>query len=77
MTEIARRRRFLKGCVAAWAALPLLARGQPGDVATIMHVRDASIARLPASAEAQKSFDSPAPRAANAGRWNARAPLPF
>ena len=42
-----------------------------------MHVRDASIARLPANAEAQKSFDSPASRAASAGRWITRTPLPF
>jgi hypothetical protein len=77
MPEIARRRRFLKGCMAACAVLPLLARAQPGDAATVMHVRDASIARLPANAEAQKFVDSPAPHAANAGRWNARAPLPF
>ena len=42
-----------------------------------MHVRDASILRLPANAEAQKQFESSAARAAQPGRWNARAPLPF
>ena len=74
----ARRRTLCKAALAALAAAPALSRAQPNDAgATVMHVRDASIARLPPNAEAQKSSDSPAPRAARAGRWSARAPLPF
>ena len=76
MIKSPRRRRVLKAVCAGLAVLPALARAQAGDT-QIMHVRDASIARLPANAEAQKFFDSAAPRAAQAGRWNARAPLPF
>ena len=32
---------------------------------------------LPATAQAQRVFDSPAPRASNLGRWIERAPLPL
>lgn len=76
MIESARRRTLLKAALAALAAAPALSRAQSAD-AVIMHVRDASIARLPANAEAQKSIDSAAPRAAQPGRWTACAPLPF
>jgi N-acetylneuraminic acid mutarotase len=42
------------------------------------HLRDASVNAPPAAVvEAQRVFDTPAPRAANQGRWVARAPLPL
>jgi hypothetical protein len=71
-----RRRTLVKAALAALVTTPALTRAQTPE-ATIMHVRDASILRLPANAEAQKQFESSAARAAQPGRWNARAPLPF
>ena len=74
----AQRRTLVKAALAAFAMAPAWLRAQAGnDGATIIHARDASITRLPPNAEAQKSFDSAAARAAKPGRWTTRMPLPF
>lgn len=69
------RRRFLAGMVVA-AATPALAQ-QAGNEPLYERLDKAGRIDLPAIAQQQRVFDSPAPRAENQGRWIARAPLPL
>lgn len=73
------RREFLLGAAAA-TALPRIARAQgTGDApaALFESLRQPGRIALPDVALRQRFVDSPAPRAANPGRWVPRAPLPI
>ncbi len=78
MTTLDRRRLLVSGA-AALAASPGLAQ-QPGhEHHGGAYERLAEPGRIPKPplAAAQNVFDSPAPKAANPGRWSEKAPLPM
>ncbi|MSO55116.1 MAG: kelch repeat-containing protein [Rhodospirillales bacterium] len=68
-----RRRNFVLSGLACLVA-PAVARAQHNHFESL---RQPGRIDLPAEAEVQRFFDSPAPRAANQGRWVTRAPLPL
>jgi N-acetylneuraminic acid mutarotase len=74
MTSLTRRSLLAAG---AGALLAAAARAQHHDHGQYESLREPGRIGLPEIAESQRVFDSPAPRAANPGRWIARAPLPL
>jgi len=76
------RRRVLAGSAALLAFSPVLqARAQQAGHANhgglYESLRNPGRIELPDTAQTQHVFDSPAPKAANQGRWVAKAPLPL
>ena len=70
------RRTVAIGLGSAFAA-PALAQ-HAGHDPVYSHLTDPNIKTAPADVmKAQHVFDSPAPKAANQGRWVTRAPLPL
>lgn len=70
------RRTFLAGGLAfVPAALALARSGDGHDAGLYESLRQAGRIDRPAQAATQHVFDSPAPRAANPGRWMPKAPL--
>ncbi len=70
------RRTLLAGSLAVLAG-PTLAQTGHEYHAPYESLRQPGRISLPEVANQQRVFDSPAPRAANAGRWIERAPLPL
>jgi len=72
------RRSFAAGLSVALTATAVRAQPAGHHDPLYSHLRDPGITAPPAQTlEAQRVFDSPAPRAANQGRWVTRAPLPL
>ncbi|MFN3656867.1 MAG: Kelch repeat-containing protein [Pseudolabrys sp.] len=68
------RRSFTAG-IALSLASPVLAQ-HAGHDPLYSGLRDPNLKDIPEEALSQRVYDSPAPKAANQGRWIARAPLP-
>ena len=70
-------RRSFMAALAATSATPAFAQ-HAGHDPVYSHLTDPNIKTAPADTmRAQHVFDSPAPKAANQGKWIARAPLPL
>lgn len=73
------RRRFITGAAAGLAAAPALAQ-QPGHEhhgGAYERLNEPGRIPKPALAATQNVFDSPAPKAADPGRWSEQPPLPL
>jgi len=70
------RRFFVAGGLAVVTTAVVAQTGHPNHEAAYESLRQPGRIPLPPVAEQQRVFDSPAPKAANPGRWMARAPLP-
>jgi len=68
------RRRFLIGGAGALLSSSVFSQADSGDA--YESLRKPGRIGLPERATLQRVFGSPAPKAANAGRWVSRAPLP-
>jgi hypothetical protein len=72
------RRLFVGGLGTLGTGLTAASAQHAGHDPMYSHLRDAGVTSPPADVlEAQRVFDTPAPRAANQGRWITRAPLPL
>src|SRR5512134_35250 len=71
------RRQFLLAGAALLAAANARAQGHAQHGGLYESLQKAGRIGLPEVAATQHVFDSPAPKAANPGRWLARAPLPL
>ncbi len=70
------RRSFLLGSAGLLVAGRGLAQGHAAHGGLYESLKEPGRIGLPESAATQHVFDSPAPKAASAGRWMPRAPLP-
>ena len=72
------RRLFVGGLGTVGAGLTAASAQHAGHDPMYSHLRDTGVTGPPADVlDAQRVFDTPAPRAANQGRWITRAPLPL
>ncbi len=71
-----KRRFFIAGGLAVIAE-PAFSQSGHGHHGLYESLREPGRIGLPPIAEQQRVYDSPAPKAANQGRWIARAPLPL
>ncbi len=77
MNPLPDRRHFLLGAVGTAFTSSVLGQGSPHHAGQYESLSQPGRIGLPELAAAQHVFDSPAPKAAQAGRWLARAALPL